>query len=272
MTLVNPLVRLRLRLLLRGARPVMARIFFVAMVSGGVVLLGVGLWTTFSKKSSVALKDQGHTAAPSPAATRIKEAIMEADFEAARRLLSGALALTPADPMLGSIQAQLTEDLEVVVNLHSLPGENAHAAGGTEVGGLVLRSKAPCFLTVNPSDRCYLYVFQLDATGEGEPLFPNRRFLPETNPVGPGPFRLPGNAEWFTLDDTPGEEEIFVVASRWPQERLGQLAAQIEASTGPEKKMALVQKLREQLERLDAATEKVPGLAVGRCRFLHVAS
>ena len=66
------------------------------------------------------------------------------------------------------------------------------------------------------TQRCYVYAFQVDATGKVDPLFPNEDILPgESNPVRANrQYRVPGDPDWAFLDDNVGIEAFFIFASR----------------------------------------------------------
>jgi hypothetical protein len=58
-------------------------------------------------------------------------------------------------------------------------------------------------------------VYQLDAAGQAEQLFPNVKLSGATNPVvARQAYTLPADGQWLGLRGTPGDEEIVVVASR----------------------------------------------------------
>jgi hypothetical protein len=62
----------------------------------------------------------------------------------------------------------------------------------------------------------YLYVAQQGSSGRWTVLFPNPEANGGTNTVGRfAPYYVPDNG-WFTFDETPGREEVFVLLSREP--------------------------------------------------------
>jgi hypothetical protein len=80
--------------------------------------------------------------------------------------------------------------------------------------GDVLQSGEAYALFVQPSDGCYLYVYQTDAAGETFRLFPNPAFKTADNPVAGGKdLWVPNGEQLLTLDQTTGKERIYVFAS-----------------------------------------------------------
>lgn len=87
-----------------------------------------------------------------------------------------------------------------------------------------------------PLEDGYLYIYQIDSHGQFYWLFPNPEVSPLGNPVKAGKtYRLPGtkgscsgNGQWLGLDEEPGTEEVFLIASRWQahdlEEALGKLS------------------------------------------------
>jgi hypothetical protein len=79
----------------------------------------------------------------------------------------------------------------------------------------VLHSGQGYTMYVNPSDTCYLYIFQVDSLGNVSKLFPNKEYHTLDNPVlAAQKIWIPNENEVFYLDETTGEETIFIVASR----------------------------------------------------------
>jgi len=78
-----------------------------------------------------------------------------------------------------------------------------------------LRSGDGYFFLLRVTSQCYVYLFQVDATGAVYRLFPNAQFNTPPNPIPPGQkIVLPNAREAFYLDNTIGQEEIYLFASR----------------------------------------------------------
>lgn len=62
----------------------------------------------------------------------------------------------------------------------------------------------------------HVYLFQMDATGKIDPLFPNEGIVPgETNPVrANADYQAPPGRNWATLDKNVGFEKIYLFVSK----------------------------------------------------------
>ena len=81
----------------------------------------------------------------------------------------------------------------------------------------VLTSGSGYSLYVNPSDTCYLYVYQIDALGKAFKLFPSEEYETALNPIQPSVgVWLPNDVKLYSLDETTGKEFIYVFASPKP--------------------------------------------------------
>jgi hypothetical protein len=70
---------------------------------------------------------------------------------------------------------------------------------------------------------CHVYVIGIDATGYVARIFPDPD-LPFGNPVEPGrEYLLPGEGEWWGLDDYRGVEQVHVLAGYVPRPEIEQL-------------------------------------------------
>ncbi len=89
-----------------------------------------------------------------------------------------------------------------------------------------MRSGDAYFFHVRPSQDCFLYLFQVDATGKAFRLFPNDAYHTQANPVlGKANLTLPNQTEVFYLDQTVGKEEFYFLASEEPVAQLENLDA-----------------------------------------------
>lgn len=216
------------------------------------------------------LKTQQAVSNGSQAVREIRSAIESGRYEQAQTLLKQAIARQPDDRAFGELTSQLRDELAVNFEFHYLPGRRQQLAR-TEVGpALVLTAEDPYYLTLNASDRCNLYVFQVDNSGKFTRLFPNPDFVPTTNPVPPGALRIPDGFDWFYLDQVPGIETIYLVASRWRQTELEKLSGRLaENSDNPDLHKASLQRLLARLQEQKQATDTLPGLVYGEYRFTH---
>ena len=89
--------------------------------------------------------------------------------------------------------------------------------------GATLHSGVGYRLFFEAKQSCYVDIFQVDSSGKLFHLYPN----PETGSrdnfaQAQAEYWAPGPQQWFTLDTIPGEEQIYVLASK---ERLPDLEA-----------------------------------------------
>ena len=81
----------------------------------------------------------------------------------------------------------------------------------------VLSSGDGYAIYVNPSDPCYVYVYQIDSLGKSFRLFPNTEYETPANPVMPATGAwLPNGKKLYEMDETTGKEYVYVFASREP--------------------------------------------------------
>lgn len=85
---------------------------------------------------------------------------------------------------------------------------------------VALTSAEPYYLTVRPSEPCYLYVLQRRSSGRMSTLFPNSKYSPVDNPISPAHLRIPTAPNWIYLDDRVGTEAIYLVAAKYLQPEL----------------------------------------------------
>lgn len=63
----------------------------------------------------------------------------------------------------------------------------------------------------------YVYLFQIDSRGNMTQLFPNPQITDTTNPITPGKaYRLPGEKDWFYLDENKGTEQVILISQIEP--------------------------------------------------------
>lgn len=140
---------------------------------------------------------------------------MEADHELGLTLkprqVVVASAPAPSPPMVVRSVRPATSLLRLDFSaVYRTPG------GGLRdlVPGSVLTSGTGYALSFQPSRHCWVYVFQVDGTGRFFRLFP-KPAGGLSNPVAGGRrYWIPGRRGWLHLDQVPGREVIFVVASQ----------------------------------------------------------
>jgi len=80
--------------------------------------------------------------------------------------------------------------------------------------GTSVKSGGGYAIYANPSDSCYIYVYQTDSMNKVTKLFPNPEFETDLNPVPAGSeLWIPNSKRIFFLDETTGRETIYIFAS-----------------------------------------------------------
>lgn len=83
--------------------------------------------------------------------------------------------------------------------------------------GASLRSGDRVEVEIEVSRPAYVYIVQFFGDGSSAVLFPTGE---EPVQIAAGSaVRLPGDGQWFELDDNPGDEHVYVAASSLPLER-----------------------------------------------------
>ncbi|MBD3307849.1 DUF4384 domain-containing protein [candidate division KSB3 bacterium] len=126
-------------------------------------------------------------------------------------------------------------------------------------------------IVFTPSERCYVYIYQIDSAGLIYQLFPMEEFggvwVGNRNPVQAGKtYYIPAEDKSFELDEVTGLETIYLVASHTPEtelERQYQRVVQIqhEASGMDEEDLARVDQALEELEAALAMKGRTKGVA-----------
>lgn len=142
------------------------------------------------------------------------------------------LACRLVDAETAALAAAGEEELRFTTPLRQAAGRGVAGAHGVELeaefvyersgGGTArilegssLPSGTRYRLAFEPGQAAHVYAYQVDSAGRVFPFFPNPEFSPARNPVGAGQkLRLPDGGWAFELDETPGAEELVVVASR----------------------------------------------------------
>jgi hypothetical protein len=79
-------------------------------------------------------------------------------------------------------------------------------------------------LVLQPTEACYVYVYQRMSSGALALLYPNRAYSPAQNPVGAGEtIYLPSEPNGFYLDEGDGAVRLYVVAAKTPLSELDAL-------------------------------------------------
>lgn len=93
-------------------------------------------------------------------------------------------------------------------------------------------------LRVSVNEPGYLYVAHKGSSGSWRMLFPSEELDGGSNAVVPGrEYDLPGRTR-LVFDETPGEERIFVVLSRTPEQQMDRLIYDLDQKGAPARKDA----------------------------------
>jgi len=185
---------------------------------------------------------------------QIINTFIQGNYQRGIVLLKEALKNNPEDEALKNLYALFTEKLLLNVKLHYYLGRKYYRTTTQITPSLILTPRDPYYLTVTPSRRCYLYIFQIDSLGKIEVLYPNKNFSSGGNPVMPGKLRIPDGFRWLKLDKTRGIETIYILATPIENKRLLKLSGS---------------QLIEYLESLDNAVKDLPGIAFKVYQFTH---
>lgn len=83
------------------------------------------------------------------------------------------------------------------------------------VGGEILTQLDGYSIELAPKSSAHVYVYQIDAIGKAELLFPNASLSQSYNAVEPDKiYRIPDVGKWLTLDNNKGIEKIVVIAKK----------------------------------------------------------
>ncbi len=78
--------------------------------------------------------------------------------------------------------------------------------------GAHLQSGSQYSIAFKSAAEPYVYVCQMDASGQAVLLFPNREISDQHNPVAPGiSYQVPGSGEEFYLDNVTGTEQFILL-------------------------------------------------------------
>ncbi len=135
-------------------------------------------------------------------------------------IIATADTQVPKAPLTGRIPTQLKVSMAPPLSLSSL------FLGERQVGkrfekmiirdGSVLRSGDGLKIAFETSRRAFVYVLLLDSQGKASVLFPSDGIDIEPRVPGGTSVELPPDNQWFFLDNAPGTETLYVVATLKP--------------------------------------------------------
>ena len=101
---------------------------------------------------------------------------------------------------------------------------------------LQLPIKTPYYIILDPGESCYIYLLQCNSAGEWRQLFPNDQYADGENPYSSGEIYIPKYGR-FLNETGPGKETLYLLASRWRQEKLENLIQKVVHSSTEEKQI-----------------------------------
>jgi len=146
----------------------------------------------------------------------------QSPIEAVHRNASFTLKLAPPEP--ATAEEADEEKFSVAVSfLYEKDGK-----ADKMYDGVCLRSEKDYYqVYFRPEQDCYIYIFQVDSYGMITRLFPNDDFSPWGNPVTAAKsYYLPyveDRPDWLFLDNNTGEERIYFLASKKPDNEINRL-------------------------------------------------
>lgn len=94
-------------------------------------------------------------------------------------------------------------------------------------------------LLLDPLQDCWVYAFQVTASGELIRLYPDDRYSAAPNPLRQGrPVYVPSQPSWLYVDGEIGQERLYVVASAQPLPELDDLYVRYSQARAPNKPQA----------------------------------
>jgi hypothetical protein len=109
--------------------------------------------------------------------------------------------------------------------------------------GDTLYSKDRFRINLRTSNDCYFYVLLFSSQNEASILFPNPKIAMDNYIRGNVSYSLPGERLWFFLDEQPGTESFYFVASYEPMHDIAELLAEMNRARDDRKK-DLVKRIR----------------------------
>lgn len=142
-----------------------------------------------------------------------------------------------------------SQDLKVKVTFY-YEDENRQVKPITE--GAHLKSGQRVGVAFRPETDCYVYILWWDSSGAVGRLFPNPKLTEGTGAVKAGQtYWLPSKEgeRWYVLDDNPGEETVYFLASRDRNPEIEQLYETLSLASQDKRKTAQTRDISEELER-----------------------
>jgi len=113
---------------------------------------------------------------------------------------------------------------------------------------------------LQPVSGCHIYLIYYGSQGEMHLLFPTQTSS-GNQAVSPSiPHLIPEGMDWFSIDNQPGLERFYLLASVEPLSDLENLLMQLKNSTPPDRDK-LIQEIRTEIKRLKREHRKLAAAA-----------
>jgi|GEM_PF-1738254 len=249
--------------------PALRYVRWAALLIGVALLIAVGYVGGNMVVERLRIKENAPVSAPP--LEEIRSQLLQGNYSAVRREIEKLLPQSEEASELNDILKKLKNELSYSINLHYLSNNQNEQ---NELPSIP--SGGSYRLKYETNDSSYLYVFQIDTQGKVAVLHPNTKYSSVGNPVNRNSAGwLPSDApeiRWFRLDNHVGEEQIYFIASRWPNSDIEQLFQQLADSLTDDAQAVIRSKLLERFQtRVNARTEGINGIFCQVTRFNHIA-
>ena len=255
--------RLQRRIFLHKFKGIVVKVLIPVIVCAFIIFFGYHFFKTFGIQ-----KPEAPQAPVTTSSMQVHDALVKGDYGTVLKLLEENKGEKNTDAGLRQIHDQVMKELTIDMKFHYLPGQKKPVTAPMS-DNLTLTSDDPYYLTINASDRCYVYILKVNSAQSIDQLFPSKN-VPTPNPIPPGALRIPDGNEWLHLDSQKGAEMIYLVASRWRNDEVEEQLAKINAERDPALLKQWSEKLIARLRIEEEATDKIPGLVYGMYQFNHI--
>lgn len=208
-------------------------------LSLGIVFLAVAVWSfsllnTKPKEQNLAAPNTAQESAPFAAKEQVEQKGAKAE--------AGGMATQSASVAKSKLAAESSEAgsaTPLSISM-SIIGQRKQSDGSyREVlvsEGSVLRSRDNFQVHVESNRTAYLYVLLYDSQGRASQLYPDAKRSQSASVIERKETVVPDRDLWFWLDENPGTETVYVLASEKPLADIGALVAKMEAADESDKK------------------------------------
>ncbi len=109
-------------------------------------------------------------------------------------------------------------------------------------------------ISVKPASNSYLYIFQLNSEGNLMKLFPDDENGIGNPLEGSKQLMLPGENEWYHLDERTGEESVYLCISQEKSDELLQMYRKYIRTRSTSRREKILNQLLENLNKMSTGT------------------